>query len=91
MQSFAFHKPVNKKFVKDYYDVIKKPMDLDTLSKVLLISLLSAISLMIVLLTYNIGDHIMVMVDTKCCCHRMSRLTSIGVEKIFRMMSTSST
>ena len=33
-QSFLFHKPVNKKFVKDYYEVIKKPMDLETLAKV---------------------------------------------------------
>ncbi|KAI0240465.1 Transcription initiation factor TFIID subunit 1 [Lamellibrachia satsuma] len=29
----VFHQPVNKKFVKDYYDVIKKPMDLTTLLK----------------------------------------------------------
>lgn len=29
--SWTFHKPVNKKQVKHYYDIIKKPMDLDTL------------------------------------------------------------
>lgn len=28
-----FLKPVNKKLVRDYYDHIKKPMDLDTVSK----------------------------------------------------------
>jgi len=33
-QGNIFHQPVNKKFVKDYYDVIKKPMDLTTLLKV---------------------------------------------------------
>lgn len=33
-ESWLFHKPVNKKFVKDYYNVIKKPMDLDTILKV---------------------------------------------------------
>ncbi|CAH1777107.1 unnamed protein product [Owenia fusiformis] len=31
--SWPFHKPVNKKFVKDYYEIIKHPMDLDTLLK----------------------------------------------------------
>lgn len=31
--SWPFLKPVNKKQVKDYYTVIKKPMDLDTISK----------------------------------------------------------
>lgn len=30
-ESWPFHKPVNKKSVKNYYEVIKKPMDLDTL------------------------------------------------------------
>ncbi|KAK3100550.1 hypothetical protein FSP39_021637 [Pinctada imbricata] len=29
--SWPFHQPVSKKFVKDYYDVIKSPMDLATL------------------------------------------------------------
>lgn len=29
-ESWPFHKPVNKKFVKAYYEVIKEPMDLDT-------------------------------------------------------------
>lgn len=33
-ESWPFHKPVNKKFVKDYYNVIKKPMDLDAITKV---------------------------------------------------------
>ncbi|RUS77280.1 hypothetical protein EGW08_014944, partial [Elysia chlorotica] len=31
--SWPFHAPVNKKTVKDYYNVIKKPMDLTTLLK----------------------------------------------------------
>nr|KAG5705427.1 hypothetical protein BaRGS_004554 [Batillaria attramentaria] len=31
--SWPFHQPVNKKNVKDYYEVIKKPMDLATLLK----------------------------------------------------------
>lgn len=31
--SWPFHQPVNKKFVKDYYEVIKQPMDLQTLLK----------------------------------------------------------
>ncbi|XP_077558430.1 TATA-box binding protein associated factor 1 isoform X4 [Haemaphysalis longicornis] len=32
-ESWPFHKPVNKKFVKDYYSVIKSPMDLDSIVK----------------------------------------------------------
>lgn len=32
-ESWPFHKPVNKKFVKDYYNVIKKPMDLEAITK----------------------------------------------------------
>lgn len=32
-ESWPFLKPVNKKLVRDYYNVIKKPMDLDTISK----------------------------------------------------------
>lgn len=32
-ESWPFLKPVNKKNVKDYYNVIKRPMDLDTISK----------------------------------------------------------
>ncbi|XP_064607804.1 transcription initiation factor TFIID subunit 1-like isoform X1 [Liolophura sinensis] len=31
--SWPFHQPVNKKFVKDYYTCIKQPMDLGTLLK----------------------------------------------------------
>lgn len=31
--SWPFHQPVNKKSVKDYYEVIKKPMDFSTLLK----------------------------------------------------------
>ncbi|XP_064636542.1 transcription initiation factor TFIID subunit 1-like isoform X2 [Lineus longissimus] len=31
--SWPFHNPVNKKMVKDYYDIIKRPMDLGTLLK----------------------------------------------------------
>ena len=34
LQSWPFHNPVNKKFIKDYYEVIKQPMDLQTLLKV---------------------------------------------------------
>ena len=34
LQSYVFHTPVNKKAIKDYYDIIKHPMDLQTLSKV---------------------------------------------------------
>lgn len=32
-ESWPFHKPVNKKFVKNYYEVIKNPIDLDTIEK----------------------------------------------------------
>lgn len=32
-ESWPFLKPVNKKHVKDYYSVIKRPMDLDSISK----------------------------------------------------------
>lgn len=32
-ESWPFLKPVNKKQVKDYYTIIKKPMDLETISK----------------------------------------------------------
>ncbi|XP_039293213.1 transcription initiation factor TFIID subunit 1 [Nilaparvata lugens] len=32
-ESWPFNKPVNKKMVKDYYTVIKTPMDLDTIAK----------------------------------------------------------
>ncbi|XP_030762639.1 transcription initiation factor TFIID subunit 1 [Sitophilus oryzae] len=32
-ESWPFHKPVNKKNVKDYYTIIKRPMDLETISK----------------------------------------------------------
>ncbi|XP_032593428.1 transcription initiation factor TFIID subunit 1 isoform X2 [Drosophila grimshawi] len=32
-ESWPFHKPVNKKAIKDYYTVIKKPMDLETIFK----------------------------------------------------------
>lgn len=32
-ESWPFHKPVNKKFVKDYYNVIKTPIDLDSIIK----------------------------------------------------------
>merc|ERR1712150_209086 len=31
--SYPFHHPVNKKFVKDYYQVITRPMDMETLLK----------------------------------------------------------
>lgn len=31
-ESWPFVKPVNKKAVKDYYDVVKHPMDLETIS-----------------------------------------------------------
>ncbi|XP_072748281.1 transcription initiation factor TFIID subunit 1 isoform X2 [Anoplolepis gracilipes] len=30
---WPFMKPVNKKMVKDYYNIVKKPMDLETISK----------------------------------------------------------
>lgn len=33
-ESWPFHKPVNKKFVKDYYNVIKTPIDLDAIIRV---------------------------------------------------------
>ncbi|XP_060532389.1 transcription initiation factor TFIID subunit 1 isoform X2 [Cylas formicarius] len=32
-ESWPFHKPVNKKNVKDYYSIVKRPMDLETISK----------------------------------------------------------
>lgn len=32
-ESWPFLKPVNKKQVKDYYSIIKRPMDLETISK----------------------------------------------------------
>lgn len=32
-ESWPFLKPVNKKLVKDYYSIIKRPMDLETISK----------------------------------------------------------
>lgn len=32
-QSLPFMKPVNKRVVKDYYEVVKYPMDLETISK----------------------------------------------------------
>ncbi|XP_022915910.2 transcription initiation factor TFIID subunit 1 [Onthophagus taurus] len=32
-ESWPFLKPVNKKLVKDYYNIIKRPMDLDTIAK----------------------------------------------------------
>ncbi|XP_054711819.1 transcription initiation factor TFIID subunit 1-like [Uloborus diversus] len=32
-ESWPFHKPVSKKFVKEYYNVIKNPIDLDTILK----------------------------------------------------------
>lgn len=31
-ESWPFHKPVNKKNVKDYYTIVKRPMDLETIS-----------------------------------------------------------
>lgn len=31
--AWPFLKPVNKKQIKDYYDVIKQPMDLETIAK----------------------------------------------------------
>ena len=34
LQSWPFMNPVNKKQIKDYYEVIKQPMDLTTLLKV---------------------------------------------------------
>ncbi|CAG9856159.1 unnamed protein product [Phyllotreta striolata] len=32
-ESWPFLKPVNKKLVKDYYNIVKRPMDLETISK----------------------------------------------------------
>lgn len=32
-ESWPFHKPVNKKFVKDYYDVIENPISLEMIEK----------------------------------------------------------
>lgn len=32
-ESWPFVKPVNKKLVKDYYVIVKHPMDLETISK----------------------------------------------------------
>ncbi|RWS29199.1 transcription initiation factor TFIID subunit 1-like protein [Leptotrombidium deliense] len=32
-ESWPFHKPVNKKFVKTYYDVIENPIDLETITR----------------------------------------------------------
>ncbi|KAJ8968631.1 hypothetical protein NQ317_014757 [Molorchus minor] len=32
-ESWPFLKAVNKKFVKDYYSIVKRPMDLETISK----------------------------------------------------------
>ncbi|KAJ8966592.1 hypothetical protein NQ314_003444 [Rhamnusium bicolor] len=32
-ESWPFLKPVNKKLVKDYYGIVKRPMDLETISK----------------------------------------------------------
>jgi len=32
-ESWPFQKPVNKKLVKDYYEIIKKPMDLEAVAK----------------------------------------------------------
>jgi transcription initiation factor TFIID subunit 1 len=32
-ESWPFLKPVNKKLVKDYYNVVKYPMDLETIAK----------------------------------------------------------
>mgnify|MGYP000918930736 CR=1 FL=1 len=31
-ESWAFVKPVNRKMVKDYYDIVEHPMDLETIS-----------------------------------------------------------
>ena len=31
-ESWPFMKPVNKKAVKDYYDIVKQPMDLETMT-----------------------------------------------------------
>lgn len=32
-ESWPFQKPVNKKMVKDYYNIVKRPMDLELISK----------------------------------------------------------
>lgn len=32
-ESWPFVKPVNKKLVKDYYNIVKHPMDLETITK----------------------------------------------------------
>lgn len=32
-EAWPFLKPVNKKQVKDYYNVIKKPIDMETMGK----------------------------------------------------------
>lgn len=32
-ESWPFQKPVNKKLVKDYYNIVKRPMDLETIAK----------------------------------------------------------
>lgn len=32
-ESWPFLKPVNKKVVKDYYNIVKRPMDLETILK----------------------------------------------------------
>ncbi len=31
-ESWPFMKPVNKKAVKDYYEIVKQPMDLETIT-----------------------------------------------------------
>lgn len=33
-ESWPFHKPVSSKMVRDYYDVVKNPMNLETLRQV---------------------------------------------------------
>jgi transcription initiation factor TFIID subunit 1 len=32
-EAYPFLKPVNKKTIKDYYNIIRKPMDLETMEK----------------------------------------------------------
>lgn len=32
-ESWPFQKPVNKKLVKDYYEIVKRPMDIETVAK----------------------------------------------------------
>jgi transcription initiation factor TFIID subunit 1 len=32
-ESWPFAKPVNKKVVKDYYTIVKEPMDLETIER----------------------------------------------------------